>query len=97
MQEKYMWIVGLETMNYGEGIELIRVADWKIEKFKINWLIWNLTRIWKLDELRQSGTDTRWSERRVTRPKKRGTFIEQFVERHPKPCTDTRPTFDPDT
>ena len=97
MQEKYIWIGRLETLNSCEGIELIRVTNWKIEKFKINRLIWNLTRIWKLDELRQSATDTRRPERRVTHSNKRGTFFEQSVERRPKPCTDTRPTSDLNT
>ena len=97
MQEKYIWIGGFQILNSREGIEFIRITDLKIEKFKTNRLVWNLTGIWIWDELRQSATNTRRPKRRDTRPATRGTRVRRHASSvlgrdASNACADTRTT-----
>ena len=64
MQEKYIWIGGLEVLNFCKGIELIRVSYWKIEKKKkVNM---QLDQSLEIIEFKQSATDTQRLERGQT-------------------------------
>ena len=67
-------------LNSREGIELVRITDWKIEKFKTNRLICDLNRIWKIWWIQAIGDGHANVGKGETHPATRRTSVEHSVE-----------------